>query len=245
MNQLPDNLVFLNACPHDPYFTWQQEVLIVNMRKFGISDRIQIIVWYPKGSTHLLKWRDLQTKYPEVKVYLYPDQGVQLGLYVSQLRPHVLARHFDNNAEFFKDKVVFYHDSDIIFNYLPDFQTLCTDDVVYQSDTHFYLDYTYLRNKEKQGNLPEHEAVDLLAKIGRVSRETIQHYDGNTGGAQTLLKNVDGDFWRDVERMCLEIRYNFVHFQEFPINPNSINSRYFQGGNGLTAEQNGFQSWVR
>jgi hypothetical protein len=82
-----------------------------------------------------------------------------------------LARHFDNNAEFFKDKVVFYHDSDIIFNYLPDFQTLCTDDVVYQSDTHFYLDYTYLRNKEKQGNLPEHEAVDLLAKIGRVTEK--------------------------------------------------------------------------
>lgn len=234
---LPENLVFLQVVPHDVYFQWQIEVQIVNFRKFGISNRMQICVWYPRGSQQLNKWMDIQNKYPEVRIFLYEDEGVNLELYIPQLRPHTLKKHFEKYEKELKDKVFFYHDSDIIFNFLPDFNKLCSDDICWQSDTSHYLDYAYLRRKENQGNLPDYIAIDILAKIGNVSRDTIKSYSGKTGGAQYILKGIDADFWRDIELQVLRIRHEF--FWGFPQKPNfgSVNNRYFKN------EAEGFQSW--
>lgn len=234
-----DDLIFISAQPHDFYFVWQIEVQITNFRKFGISDKMQVLVWYPNIKTNpdkpmLEPWIELSKKYPEVKFFFYEDKGLSVSefrLYISQLRPQILAKHFDEYPEL-KDKVLFYHDSDIIFNYLPDFQRLIEDDINWQSDTSGYLDYNYLRSKEIQGNIPENEAVKVMADIGNVTVDTFKHYTGKTGGAQCILKGIDSDFWRDVERQSMEIRRKFLHGQ-----PNSINTRYF--GN----ENAGFQSW--
>ncbi len=229
---IPENLILISAQPHDIYFQWQVEVQITNFRKFGISDKMHILVWHPHGSQQLGQWDRIQRKYPEVKIFIYPDFGVDLGLYIPQLRPHILAQHFELHEEELKDKVFFYHDSDIIFNTLPDFETLCADDVNYTSDTSSYLDYTYLRNKEIQGKIPENEAIGLLARIGNISVDKIKEHTGNTGGAQSLLKNIDANFWRDVEQQCVAIRRAFFHGCE-----GSVNRRYFPD------ENTGFQSW--
>lgn len=230
---IPENLVFLQCVPHDPYFQWQIEVQVVNFRKFNISDRMEIVVWYPTNSKELGNWQKIQEKYPEIKIFLYEDSGVNLGLYVSQLRPHSLKKHFSKHAKRLAGKIFFYHDSDIIFNYLPDFEKLCADDISWQSDTSGYLDYNYLRRKEKQGNIPEHEAIRILAKMGGVSVNKIRSQADNTGGAQYILKNaIDFSFWEDIELQCLKIRNAF--FWQIP---DSVNRIYFKN------EAEGFQSW--
>lgn len=225
-------MIYLSCQPIDSYFHWQCEVQIVNFRKFGISKDMQIVVWYPeRRAAELENWRKLQEKYPETKMFFYPDSGVNLGLYVSQLRPHTLKKHFETYPDL-KKEVIFYHDSDIIFNYLPDFEKLVEDNINWQSDCSGYLDYNYLKRKEKEGNIPEDEAVQVLANIGHVPLEVIQSYTAKTGGAQCLLKGVDSHFWEDVERMCIEIRTAFW----WNI-PGSINRKYFSD------ENKGFQSW--
>lgn len=230
---LPENLTFLQVVPIDQYFLWQIEVQIVNFRKFGVSDRMEIVVWYPqRRSAEIDSWMKIQEKYPETKFFFYPDEGVNLGLYISQLRPHSLKKHFKQHADRLKDKVFFYHDSDIIFRELPDFEKLLGSDICWQSDCSHYLDYNYLRTKEKQGNIPKHEAIQLLADIGGITVETIKSYTGKTGGAQTILRNLDSEFWEDVERQCIEIRTKFSYHIE-----NSVNKKYFEN------ESKGFQSW--
>lgn len=235
-------MIFLSAQPHDPYFVWQIEVQIVNFRKFGLSDRMQVVVWYPDTEVqkqrgepeepfNIEQWTVLIQKYPEVKFFFYGDSVLDIHLYIPVLRPRTLAKHFDKYPEL-KDEIIFYHDSDIIFNFLPDFERLSQDEVCWQSDTSGYLDYNYLLSKEKQGNIPDNLAIKKLCEIGGVSLETFQSYTGKTGGAQCILKGVDGDFWRDIERQVLEIRRAFTHGQ-----PKSINSTYF------TSENAGIQSW--
>lgn len=224
-------MIFISAQPYDFYFTWQVEVQIVNFRKHNISDKMNILVWYPQENTDLTHWQNIQVKYPEVKIFYYRDRGVNLQLYIPQLRPHILSEHFRKYPELSKE-VIFYHDSDIIFNFLPDFNKLLQDDINWQSDCSGYLDYNYLRRKEIEGNIPEHEAIKKLADIGRVSVRLIESYKNKTGGAQCLLKNVDSEFWEDVERQVLEIRKKFTYGQS-----GSINTQYFKSENA------GFQSW--
>lgn len=229
---IPDNLVFIQCVPHDLYFQWQIEVQIVNFRKFRVSDRMQIIVWYPQNSQQISKWIDIQKKYPEVKIFLYPDAGVNLGLYISQLRPHSLKKHFALHEGTLKDKVFFYHDSDILFRELPDFEKLVEGDICWQSDCSHYLDYSYLAAKEKEGNIPDHLAIKKMAEIGGITVEKIKEYDHRTGGAQYILRDLDYKFWESIENQCIAIRTAFSFHIE-----GSINKTYF------TDENKGFQSW--
>lgn len=242
---IPDDLIFINAVPVDKYFIWQEEVLICNFLKHGIKN-IHVLVWCPEARKKELKeWYELKAKYPEVSFFYYPDNGVDLVLYIPQLRPHILKQHFKANPEL-NDKVFFYHDSDIIFNYLPDFQKLVEDDICWQSDTSGYLDYKYLRRKEAEGNIPEDEAVKVLTDIGRVTVNTMKSYSDNTGGAQYILKGIDSVFWEDVERQVIEIRKAFFwgHKLDDP-NRGSVNYKYFtqEGRSPKGNEDAGFQSW--
>jgi hypothetical protein len=222
--------IFISAQPDNIYFQWQTEVQIVNFRKFGLSRNMHVLVWH-RDDRHFKDWENLQRKYPEVGIYLYPDKGSDWLLYRSIIRPHILKQHFKKYPEL-QEKTFFYHDSDIIFNYLPDFGKLMEGDISWQSNTSSYLDYTYLRIKEIKGKLPPLEAINTLCKIGGISTEVMRSYKGRTGGAQYLLKGSDSKYWQDVENQCVAIRKAFYHGI-----PGSINARYFP------SEDAGFQSW--
>lgn len=225
-------MIFLSAQPLDKYFVWQIEVQINNFRKFNLSDKMHVTVWYPKvREGELTVWYELSAKYPEVKFFYYEDEGVNLKLYIPQLRPHILKKHFKEFPELTQE-VIFYHDSDIIFNFLPDFDKLSQGPVCWESNTSSYLDYDYIVRKEIQGAIPDHKALRKFAKIGKISTEVIKSYNGKTGGAQYILKGIDSDFWKDVEKMCIEIREAFAFTQR-----GSINNKYFK------SENEGFQSW--
>lgn len=223
---IPKDLIFICAQPHDSYFMWQCEVLIVNFREHRISQKMQILIWYPKTGLDN-GWQKLVKKYREVKFHFYQDQDVDLDLYIPQLRPQILKLHFEKFPEL-KSKKFFYHDSDIIFNFLPDFKKLCEGDVNWQSDTSSYLDYNYLKSKEVSGGIPENQVIDKLCEIGGISMEIIKSYSKNTGGAQYILKDIDSDFWSEVEENCIRIR-RFLK--------DEVNTRYFK------SESEGFQSW--
>lgn len=229
---IPSNLIFINAVPVDKYFLWQEEVMITNFQKHGI-DNIHVLVWYPESrKAELKEWDKLKLKYPRVLFFYYRDFGVNLSLYIPQLRPHILKQHFKAYKEFLKDKTFFYHDSDIIFNYLPDFEKLLKDDICWQSNTSSYLDYNYLKRKEEQGELPEGTIINKMSEIGNVPVEVIKSYVDNTGGAQYILKGIDDGFWEDVERQVVEIRLAFYYLIE-----GSVNKKYFK------SENEGLQSW--
>lgn len=238
-------MIFISAQPHDLYFAWQVEVQACNFRKHGLSDKMHVLVWYPDNdlrkergepieTPNMDLWLQIEKKYPEVKFFYYKDKGLTLEefkLYIPQLRPQILAKHFEAYPEL-TNECIFYHDSDIIFNFLPDFESLCADEINWQSDTSSYLDYNYLRRKEEQGNIPHEEAITLLSLIGGISPTVFKSYTSKTGGAQYILKGIDHYFWQDVERQVIDIRRAFLHGQ-----PDSINTRYFPN------ESTGFQSW--
>lgn len=223
---IPQNLRFICAQPHDPYFAWQVEVLLTNFREKGIIDRSEVIVYYPPEEKRNPEWDKLIKKYQEAKFFFYTGEceGVKSKLYIPQLRPFILKQHFRN----IQGGIWFYHDCDILFNYLPDFNLLCDGPVCWQSDTSSYTDYTYLVDKERQGNIPHLEVVTRLAEIGEITPEVIKKYDRRTGGAQYILKNIDSLFWEDVEQMCLRIRKYLME---------DVNKKYF------ASENAGFQSW--
>lgn len=222
------NLLFISAQPYDFKFTWQIDVQCWNFKNLGILDKYKILVWYPDDKTDLSEWKRLQKKYSEAEFLFFKDEGVDLQTYIPQLRPHILKRWFKQNEEILKDKVFFYLDSDVIFRELPDFNTLLQDDICWQSNTSSYLDYRYLKSKEVQGNIPEHEVLDKLAEIGGITTDVIKSYETKTGGAQYILKNIDWIFWEDVERTCIQIRKYLMQ---------EINTKYFPNENA------GFQSW--
>lgn len=243
-------MIFISGQPYDQYFVWQVDVQITNFRKFGISDRMHVLVWHPEQAEmterdnktkkvirkfmqapDLSGWHKLQEKYPEVGFFYYKDEGVNLGLYIPQLRPQILKQHFRRFPEL-ENETLFYHDSDIIFNYLPDFETLREGNINWQSDCSHYLDYKYLYKKEIEGKIPRRSAIKKLCEIGNIPLETMFCYRKKTGGAQCILKQVDSDFWADVERQCIEIRKAFFFGVQ-----GSFNQRYF------TSEAAGFQSW--
>lgn len=221
-------LLFFSAQPHDIYFHWQLEVQITNFRKFGISDKMNVLVWYPTTGLNPT-WKDLEIKYPEVKFFYYMDKGVDLGLYIPQLRPQILAQHFKIYEEELRGKAIFYHDSDIIFRELPRFGDLLNDDFVYESDTISYVGSEYLKAKERQGNIPEGEVIQGLADLVGINSEMIANGNANAGGAQYLLKHIDYTFWEDVEDFCVKIRRYLML---------EVNKKYFR------TENDGFQSWT-
>lgn len=226
-----NDYIFINVVPIDKYFLWQEEVMLTNFRKFGIKN-IHILVWYPEArKSELKEWDKIKKKYPEASFFYYLDEGVDLALYIPQLRPHTLKKHFRAFPDL-KNRIFFYHDSDILFNFLPDFSALADGDICWVSDTSSYLDYNYLRRKEEQGGIPENEIVGKLAEIGGVSVDIIKSYADNTGGAQYILKGIDAEFWEDVEKQVIDIRKAFY----FPIE-GSLNKKYF------ASENAGLQSW--
>lgn len=232
-----EELIFISAQPYDFKFTWQIDVQCWNFRDLGILDKYHILVWYPKGHVDFTEWKRLEKKYSEAKFFFYEDEGVDLKTYIPQLRPHILKRHFKIFEQDFKNKTFFYLDSDVIFRELPNFKKLIEGDICWQSNTSGYLDYNYLLSKEKQGNIPNNEAIKKMAEIGNIDIKTIQNYTNKTGGAQYVLKNVDFTFWEDVEKMVIEIRKNFTHKNVLSELTDSINSKYFD------SEEKGFQSW--
>jgi len=138
---MENNLVFVSAHPDIPYFHWQTKVYTNNFIEKGIKpENIHVLFVMVNGNTspteESLKMKDLG-----INIHHYLDDRKDKK-YIPSLRPLALSRWLKEYPEL--GKYYFYHDSDIIFRQLPDFDKLLQDDVVYLSDTLIKnTDYTF------------------------------------------------------------------------------------------------------
>ncbi|WP_312338162.1 glycosyltransferase family 2 protein [Sphingobacterium sp.] len=197
-------MIFLSAQPDTLYFKWQLEVQLVNFHQLGISkNHIHILVSFnPKAGISAI-FKEFSTKFADIaNFYFYTDDRLN-KIYQPTVRPHIIKKHF-LKFPYLENEAIFYHDADIIFRSLPDFEALLNDDVWYLSDTRSYISSeSIIKNA---GRIVLEEMCDLLD----IDQQIIEKNTENSGGAQYLLKNLTYQFWDKVEADCTKLYTHLI-----------------------------------
>lgn len=185
-------MIYLSAQPAQFYFVWQIQIQLYNFKKLGIKKK-NIHVLFGYNPFHEIDERVLsfvKNSNSLANFYFYEDRRPPSS-YEPTIRPHIIKQHIDYFPELVNE-YIFYHDCDIIFRELPDFDSLTTSDVWYLSDTNEYIGAEGIVELSSL-------AFDEMLKIVGVSKQGVlqQKY---TGGAQSLLKGTTFSFWDKVER---------------------------------------------
>jgi hypothetical protein len=197
-------MTFISVQPDELFFHWQVEVFIHNAMSKGVNPNwIEILFACDQEPTP--ESIALATKYPFVRFFFYRKQQIETHGYVQILRPDVLEQHFKRFPNL-EHESIFYHDSDIIFRELPNFELLNSDDTWYFSDTISYIGAEYIQSKGE-------ELLPILCSIAGVSEELVIENQENSGGAQYLMKGLTHEFWRDVKLVSLAL-YKFMSDSE-------------------------------
>jgi hypothetical protein len=227
--------ILITCQPDDQYFIWQNHLYIESCIEAGFEEEnIHILLYKPSGRIHNENWKKLKEFYPKLNIFLYEDRGVQkhLGIYIPILRPHILWQHFEAFPEL-KDRTIVYTDCDILWTKNPQLEKYYKDEVSYVSDATSYLNNSYFESKikdvlpEKLEQYKQRDVVKELCTITGIDKQTVLDNNSNTGGVQYILKNVDAEFWKKVERDVLLIRTHLLTF----------NKEFFKD------ENSGIQSW--
>lgn len=231
-----DNLKFICVQPDDVYYTWQVHLWLESLREIGHSDKAIVLIFTPHFREQSDKWGQIKDLYPEAtfKHYKGTEQITKfLGVYIPVLRPYCLSLYFAEHPEI-SQSPIFYCDSDILFTKdLSNLNKYLNDDVNYLSNTNSYINASYFDSKIKDvlpEKLEEYKSRDILEELSTligISRTIAEENNLNSGGAQYLLKNIDGAFWNKVVQDCIVIR---IYLQK-------INKEFFEN------ESRGFQSW--
>jgi hypothetical protein len=201
---LNKKMVFISVQPDVPYFHWQVEVMIHNFISVGINPSwIEVIFSYSENISDEVK--RLTVLYPHINFFFYKRTIANNQGYIPILRPDSLEQHFTKFPNL-KNEPVFYHDSDIIFRELPDFDKLNSDDTWYLSDTISYIGSKYIKSKSEDLFLN-------LCQIANIDPNVVESNESSSGGAQYLMKGVDAKFWSDVKNNCLEL-YTYMRDRE-------------------------------
>lgn len=182
---------FLIVLPEHNYYLWQILVQINNLKKFGYDkDTIYVIgrreIRRSKNLNNIIKYSDSKCTF-----YTYRDDRDDLT-YSSSLRLHLLSKLFKDYPEY-ENEVFFYIDPDVIFNKKIRFSDLEKNNTWYLSNTKSYIGTKYIKSKG-EGLLEE------MCNIVGIDPEIVEKNDKNAGGAQYLIKNVNSDFWKKVEK---------------------------------------------
>lgn len=201
---LTKKVVFLSAQPDVPYFHWQVEVMIHNFIKVGINPNWIEVVWaiFGSPSAELLQ---LAERYPYVRFFGYETTVRDNFGYIPILRPDILEQHF---AAFpnLRGEVIFYHDSDIIFRELPDFDSMHDDLYWYLSDTVSYVGAEYIKSKSET-------LFNDMCRISNISPELVEQNQRNSGGAQYLIKGINSVFWKNVKDDALALYKHMANLE--------------------------------
>lgn len=187
--------------------------------KHGIQDQCYAIFGYRDRPSAYAQ--ELAKKYKGIRFYKDTRNYGAPNHYIPSIRPHILKQFFAENPTLGKN--VFYHDSDIFLVKLPSFHILLDDDIAYLSDTVSYIGYKYIaecamRYKSKYPNLPVDDVFVKMCDIVKIDPDLVKQNNANSGGAQYLLKNIDGSFWEDVERTTNELYTMLCEYEKkYPI----------------------------
>lgn len=228
-------LKFIQACPDDDYYVWQVQLWLESLREIGKSQDAISLIFTPNTREFNEKWKELKKLYPEAEFSFYKDMdGISklIPIYIPILRPYVLMKYFQEHPEM-SEKAVFYCDSDVLFTEKFDICKYIKDEICYVSDTLSYINADYWNSKIKDvlpEKIEDYKKRDILQEtcsLVGISREIAEMNNLHSGGAQYLLKNIDGKFWEKVITDCIRIR---IHLQE-------VNKEFFAN------ENKGFQGW--
>ena len=195
------NLIFVSAQPDQIYFHWQVELYMYQFAKHGIQDQCYALFGYRDRPSEYAQ--ELAKKYKGIRFYKDTRNFHVPNYYIPSIRPHILKQFFAEHPDLGKN--VFYHDSDIFLARLPQFHLLLPDTNAYLSDTVSYIGYDYIvecagRYKSKYPDLPENDVLTKMCAIANIDPDLVKQNQTGSGGAQYLLKNIDGSFWEEVER---------------------------------------------
>ncbi|QEL03486.1 hypothetical protein FKG96_22515 [Olivibacter sp. LS-1] len=226
-----DTIIYLSAQPDEFYFIWQLEIQLLNFSDMGIHpSAIHVLIGYEqkKGlsdefSAFINENRD------KARFFIYPDTRKRRS-YPSSIRPNLIRQHYLRIKDL-ESAIIFYHDSDVIFRTLPDFEQLRRGDTWYVSDTHTYLSVEYIKKYGGDRLLSE------MCQVMDIPVSTILKNNKNTGGAQYLLKNVKADFWYTIEEDTENLYY---HLSDF--NNEKAEEEYLLTGL-RRSEFHGLQAW--
>lgn len=220
----------------DKFFVWQCQMYIESCLSVGFEEeQLHCLLYKPNGREYNSQdWDKLKECYPKLNLHVYEDRGAQqyISIYIPIIRPHLLWQHFEK-FPYLENETIIYTDCDILWRSIDSLTTLFEDDVCYISDAKSYMNVDYFNSKIKDvlpEKLEEYKTIDIvqdLCTIVGISKDKAIENNNNTGGVQYILKNVNADFWKKVEKDVLSIR---VYLQE-------INRKFFAN------ENKGIQSW--
>jgi hypothetical protein len=194
--------VLICVQPTIKYFAWQIEVMLTNFKELGLHNHFKIEILFAYNKTldtckNDISWgRAVEDNFRDVASFFYYNDTRENIAYISSIRPHILKKHFKECPEL-KERTIFYHDCDILFTKFPEFiLNLSEDDNNwYVSDTKSYIGYNYIKSKGD-------DVLDAMCNIVGIHPEFVKEREGQSGGAQYILKGVDWMFFDKMERDC-------------------------------------------
>jgi hypothetical protein len=191
-----NDLIFISAQPDVPYFHWQCEIYLNNFIGVGIpKDNIYVLFAtnegkeLSEGAQRLKQYTDNILHYSDLRNKKH---------YIPSIKPYLIYEFLKEHPSL--GKKIFVHDSDIIFNYLPDLDKLTDDDIQYLSDTNGYLNFEYIMHCDKRYSNSHSDLEtgmllrEMIDVIG-VDSNDVKKNNTNSGGAQYLLKNQTWFVW--------------------------------------------------
>jgi hypothetical protein len=219
------DIVFVTAQPDVPYFHWQVKLYVHNFIEKGIDPKkIHVIFAMVHGSKELTEGAKKLMDYG-INVHFFDDNRSK-NLYIPSIKPYLIFKWLEKNPEL--GKCFFLHDADIIFNKLPNFDSLLSDDINYLSDTISYIGYDYImdcgnRYEKQHPSSEKGQLISEMANIIGIDVNTIKENQENSGGGQYLIKNTDYKLWEKIYIDSTPLYNQMLSYQKrFPINPGQI-----------------------
>lgn len=204
-----NNLKFISAQPDADYFIWQLKIQILNFRIHNIEKQMVILVGYhpSEGPNPNIEKLRKQTC---AKIISYQDDREYIE-YIPSIRQQLLKKYCQEFRLEVDQHQYFYHDCDIIFNKMPDFDKLLKYKTYQLSDTISYIGAKYIKEKGEQ------LLFDMCQIVG-IDPKIVEKNQPNSGGAQYLLKEMSYEFWDKVERDCVAL-YKLMESTKSKYNP--------------------------
>ena len=180
---------YIVATSDTPYFRWQMLVQINNFKKLGILDDLTYVVSIANRRSGKLNHIAKDTG---VRIETYKDERKN-PTYQPSITAHIMKKHLQKYPE--EGEMFFYLDPDVIFREKPEYKNIfyLYKSVWFLSDTKSYLDSTYIKSKSI-------ELFNLMCKTVNIDPDLVSKLDKAAGGAQYVMKNVDYDYWNEVEK---------------------------------------------
>ena len=189
------NLRFVCAQPAIKYYSWQVEVMLNNFRDMGVNLNNIDVVCKLENDNVPDEWTRLANGYA-ARFFFYRDTRSTTN-YISSIRPNILKQHWQARPEI-HGEAIFYHDCDIMFTRpIHEWITadMLSDDVWYGSDTRWYIAHSYIKSKGE-------DVLNAMCRIVDIDPRIVEENELNAIGAQYLMKNINADYWEQVERDC-------------------------------------------